>query len=116
MRYIITTLLALFFALQLNAAQIIVPMDKSQTNHLKAYGIAYYALENGVTLEWLLNYRGGSFLMPHLVALENELVIRGVSYEIVAEGQANNIKRNIASPEVNEEVVQLEVAPKIARS
>lgn len=114
MRYILTTLLALFLALQLNAAQILVPMDQTQTNHLKAYGIAYYALENGVTLEWLLNYRGGSFLMPHLVALENELVIRGVSYEIVADGQVNTIKRNISSPEVNQEVVQLEVAPKIA--
>lgn len=114
MRYIFTLIFAFFLSVQLNAAQIIVPMDKSQTNHLKAYGIAYYALENGVTLEWLLNHRGGSFLMPHLVALENELVIRGVSYEIIADGQANNIKRNIASPEVNEEVVQLEVAPKIA--
>ncbi|HZH86414.1 MAG TPA: asparagine synthetase B [Brumimicrobium sp.] len=114
MRYIITTLLALFSALQLNAAQILVPMDQTQTNHLKAYGIAYYALENGVTLEWFLNYRGGSFLMPHLVALENELLIRGVSYEIVADGQVNTIKRNISSPEVNQEVVQLEVAPKIA--
>lgn len=114
MRYIFTLIFAFFLSVQLNAAQIIVPMDKSQTNHLKAYGIAYYALENGVTIEWLLNHRGGSFLMPHLVALENELVIRGVSYEIIADGQANNIKRNIASPEVNEEVVQLEVAPKIA--
>ncbi|HLV40687.1 MAG TPA: hypothetical protein VKY37_00280 [Brumimicrobium sp.] len=114
MRYIITTLFALFLSLQLNAAQIIVPMDKSQTNHLKAYGIAYYALENGVSLEWLLNYRGGSFLLPHLVALENELVIRGVSYEIVADGQVNSIKRNISSPEINQEVIQLEVAPKIA--
>lgn len=114
MRYIFTLIFAFSLSVQLNAAQIIVPMDKSQTNHLKAYGIAYYALENGVTIEWLLNHRGGSFLMPHLVALENELVIRGVSYEIIADGQANNIKRNIASPEVNEEVVQLEVAPKIA--
>src|SRR5690554_6366096 len=52
--------------------------------------------------------------MPHVVALENERAIRGVSYEIIEGGHANNIKRNIASPEVNEEVVQLEVAPKIA--
>ncbi len=114
MRYIFTTLLALLLTSQLFAAQILVPMDKSQANHLKAYGIAYFVLENGVTMEWLLNYRGGSFLLPHLVAIENELVIRGVSYEIIADGQVNAIKRNIASPEVNQEVVQLEVAPKIA--
>src|SRR5690554_7481216 len=105
MRYIFTLIFAFFLSVQLNAAQIIVPMDKSQTNHLKAYGIAYYALENGVTLEWLLNHRGGSFLMPHFVALENELVIGVVSYEIMADGQANNIKRNIVSPEVNEKGV-----------
>jgi hypothetical protein len=114
MRYIFTTLIALLLGSQLFAASILVPMDKAQANHLKAYGIAYFVLENGVTLEWLLNYRGGSFLIPHLTAIENELVIRGVSYEIVADGQVNTIKRNISSPEVNQEVVQLEVAPKIA--
>lgn len=114
MRYILTTIIALLLGAQLFAAQILVPMDKAQANHLKAYGIAYFVLENGVTMEWLLNYRGGSFLLPHLTAIENELVIRGVSYEIVADGQVNTIKRNISSPEVNQEVVQLEVAPKIA--
>lgn len=114
MRYIFTTLIALIIGTQAFAASILVPMDKAQANHLKAYGIAYFVLENGVTMEWLLNYRGGSFLLPHLTAIENELVIRGVSYEIVADGQVNNIKRNISSPEVNQEVVQLEVAPKIA--
>jgi hypothetical protein len=96
------------------AGKILVPMDETQTNHLKAYGISYFVLENGVTMEWLLNYRGGSFLMPQLSSIENELVIRGVSYEILADGQADAIKRKIASPEVNQEVVQLEVAPKIA--
>ena len=114
MRYIITSLLTLLLSSQLFASSIIVPMDKAQANHLKAYGIAYFVLENGVTMEWLLNYRGGSFLLPHLTAIENELVIRGVSYEILADGQVNTIKRNISSPEVNQEVVQLEVAPKIA--
>ncbi|PKR81426.1 asparagine synthetase B [Brumimicrobium salinarum] len=114
MRYFLTLLSCVFLTVQLNAAQILVPMDDSQTNHLKAYGIAYFALENGVVMEWLLNHRGGSFLMPHLSALENELVIRGVSYEIVADGQVNTIKRKIGSPEINQEVVQLEVAPKIA--
>lgn len=114
MRAIFTVLLVFILGVQVNAAQIVVPMDKNQANHLKAYGIAYYVLENGVTMEWLLNYRGGSFLIPHLTAIENELVIRGVSYEIVSDGQVNAIKRSISSPEANQEVVQLEVAPKIA--
>jgi len=96
------------------ASQILVPMDDTQKNHLKAYGISYFVLENGVTLEWLLNYRGGSFLMPHLSAIEDELVIRGVSYEVIPDGKANTIKKKIASPELNQQVVQLEVAPKIA--
>ena len=56
--------------------QLLVPMDENQTDHLKAYGIAFWSLENGVTIEWLLNYRGGSFLMPHLQSLEEELIIR----------------------------------------
>ena len=101
-------------ALFVNASGILIPMDKSQANHLKAYGIAYFVLENDVTIEWLLNYRGGSFLVPHLSAVEDELIIRGVSYEVLADGQINAIKREIASPDVNQEVVQLEVAPKIA--
>ncbi|MDX1651176.1 MAG: asparagine synthetase B [Brumimicrobium sp.] len=98
----------------LSAAQLLVPMDQSQKNHLKAYGIAYFVLKNDVTIEWLLNYRGGSFLMPHLSAIEDELIIRGVSYEVLADGQVANIKQKISSPEINQEVVQLEVAPKIA--
>jgi hypothetical protein len=106
--------ITLLLSSQVLAGMILVPMDETQTNHLKAYGISYFVLENGVTMEWLLNYRGGSFLMPQLSSIENELVIRGVSYEILADGQVDAIKRKISSPEVNQEVVQLEVAPKIA--
>jgi hypothetical protein len=98
----------------LRATQLLVPMDDSQSNHLKAYGIAYWTLENNVTIEWLLNYRGGSFLMPHLKSLEEELIIRGVKYEVLADGQVNQIRSQIANPEVNMEIVQLEKAPKIA--
>lgn len=96
------------------ASQILVPMDDRQTNHLKAYGISFWALENEVIIEWLLNYRGGAFLFPHISAIEEELVIRGVSYEIVSDGQASGIRNLISSPEQNMEVVQLEKAPKIA--
>lgn len=114
MRYILFIFFILFSVVQLNAAQILIPMDNSQKDHLKAYGIAFYVLENNISIEWLLNYRGGSFLMPHLEGIEKELIIKGVSYEILADGQANSIKQNIASPEQNMEVVQLDVAPKIA--
>lgn len=98
----------------LSASSILVPMDERQTNHLKAYGVSFWVLENGVVMEWLLNYRGGSFLFPHLRTIEEELIIRGVSYEIVADGQVNAIRTEIANPEVNMEIVQLEKAPKIA--
>lgn len=96
------------------ASSILVAMDEKQTNHLKAYGVSFWVLENGVTMEWLLNYRGGSFLFPHLQTIEEELIIRGVSYEILADGQVNAIRTEIANPETNMEVVQLEKAPKIA--
>lgn len=96
------------------STQLLIPMDESQTDHLKAYGIAFYCLENNVTVEWLLNYRGGSFLVPHLKTLEEELIIRNVRYEVLAEGQVNQIRTEISNPEVNMEIVQLEKAPKIA--
>lgn len=89
-------------------------MDESQANHLKAYGLTFYLLENEIVVDWLLNYRGGSFLTPHLAAIEEELLLRGITYSILANGQVANIKREIASPEVNMEIVQLEKAPKIA--
>lgn len=89
-------------------------MDESQHDHLKAYGLSYWVLEHDVIIEWLLNYRGGSFLMPHLKTIEEELILRGISYELVTDGQAANIKSIIASPEKNMEMVQLEKAPKIA--
>lgn len=98
----------------LKATQLLIPMDESQTNHLKAYGIAYWTLENGVLIEWLLNYKGGAFLMPHLTHLERELKIRGVRYQVLTDGQVSAIKREISNPEVNMEVIQLEKAPKIA--
>jgi hypothetical protein len=104
----------LLFSTFSKASQILVPMDDSQSNHLKAYGVAFWTLENEVVIEWLLNYRGGSFLMPHLRTIEEELIIRGVKYEILADGQVNQIKNQIGNPEVNMEIVQLEKAPKIA--
>lgn len=110
----LSCLLFLIIHVQLNASQILVPMDDSQTNHLKAYGVSYWALEHEVVIEWLLNYRGGSFLYPHLQSIEEELLLRGIRYEIITDGQANSIRNQIAHPEQNMEIVQLEKAPKIA--
>ncbi len=110
--------LALFIFLILSfsgrSSQILIPMDDTQTNHLKAYGIAFWMLENDVVIDWLLNYRGGSFLCPNLKKVEEELIIRGVKYQIITDGQVNTIKNEISNPEVNQEIVQLEKAPKIA--
>ncbi|MFN3918258.1 MAG: asparagine synthetase B [Flavobacteriales bacterium] len=97
------------------AAQLLIPMDdKTQKNHLKAYGIAYWVLENDISIEWLLNYRGGSFMLPYYKSIEEECIIRGVSFEIIPDSKANQIKNEIANPEINMEVVKLEKAPKIA--
>ena len=104
----------LLLVVPLKATQILIPMDEAQNNHIKAYGIAFWTLENEVVIEWLLNYRGGSFLIPHLKSIEEELIIRGVRYDILTDGQVNNIRSQIADPEVNMEIVQLEKAPKIA--
>ncbi len=114
--YMKNLLFAFFLLLivPLKATQILIPMDEAQNNHLKAYGIAFWTLENEVVIEWLLNYRGGSFLIPHLKTIEEELIIRGVRYDILTDGQVNNIRSQIADPEVNMEIVQLEKAPKIA--
>ena len=98
----------------IRASQLLIPMDDSQSNHLKAYGLAFWLLEQEVEIEWLLNYRGGSFLMPNLTSLVQECVIRGISHQVIADVQAQQILVEIADPESNTERVKLEVAPKIA--
>jgi hypothetical protein len=114
MKYILFLFVCVFCMFTARSTQILVPMDQQQKNHLKAYGIAYWTLENQLVIEWLLNYRGGSFLMPNIRAIEEELIIRNVSYEVLTDGQANAIRNQLADPEVNMEIVQLEKAPKIA--
>jgi hypothetical protein len=115
MKRIIIFLLGLHFASSsMQASQLLIPMDDQQAEHLKAYGIAYWSLQNGVSIEWLLNYRGGSFLCPNIPTLSKECTIRGVGFEVIADAQAQQIYSQIADPEVNMERVKLEVAPKIA--
>ena len=108
-------LLCLFTSIQLKAAYILIPMDEeTQLNHLKAYGITYWVLENGVEAWWLLNYRGGSFAFKHNRLFEKECLTRGVSYQVIADGEFNNIRAEIAKEEANMEAIKLEKAPKIA--
>jgi hypothetical protein len=111
---IISFLIILCSFSSVQAGKILIPMDEEQKNHLKAYGIAYWVLEQQVNVNWLLNYRGGSFLIDYAGLLEEELVIRGVSYELISDAQSNSIINQIADPEINMEVVQLEKAPKMA--
>ena len=94
---------------------ILLPMDDvSQTNHLKAYGITYWCLDKQYKASWLLNYRGGSFLLPDAAEIRKECQIRNVSFEVLSDNEANQILEEIASPSQNMETVVLEKAPKIA--
>nr|WP_316787320.1 asparagine synthetase B [Pedobacter frigiditerrae] len=89
-------------------------MDEGQKNHLKAYGIAYWSIKQQADVDWLLNYRGGSFLVKYAKVVEDECKVRGVSYEILADGKVNAILNEINNPDVNMEMVKLEKTPKIA--
>ena len=109
-------LLAAIFilGLQIQAAYLYIPMDDTQKNHLKSYGIAYWILTQDVEVDWLLNYNGGSFLVKHHQLIENECIIRGVSYQVITDAQANSILAKISSPSSNMDVMKLEKHPKIA--
>ncbi|QOI98583.1 MAG: asparagine synthetase B [Flammeovirgaceae bacterium] len=96
------------------ANYIFIPMDERQANHLKAYGIAYWILRSETEVDWLLNYRGGSFMCQYHPAIQNELVVRGVSFEIISSAQANQIISEIASPALNYDIMKLEKYPRIA--
>ncbi len=89
-------------------------MDDQQTNHLKAYGIAFLSIENEINVKWLLNYKGGSFLIKSNNFIENECKTRNVSYSLIADVQSNNILSDISRNDVNQEIISLEKAPKIA--
>lgn len=96
------------------ASSVLIPMDDTQANHLKAYGIAYYALQRGTTVDWLLNYRGGSFLVAYDPEIMDECTIRGVTFETISDANANAILQEISSPAVNMNAVRMERAPRIA--
>jgi len=104
----------LLFPLITRAASILIPMDEDQKDHLKSYGIAFWTLKNGEEVDWLLNYRGGSFMMKYNQTVENECKIRGVSYEVLPDAKVNEIITQVSDPSVNMDLVKLEKAPKMA--
>jgi len=110
----ILLLVAFLFSKACLGNSILVPMDEKQANHLKAYGIAYWILKADKEVDWLLNYRGGSFMCKYSPTIQNELVVRGISYEIISEAQVNAIVTEIASPSANYDIMKLEKAPRIA--
>jgi len=105
-----------FFLLscQVHAGWLLIPMDELQKNHLKAYGIAYWTLSRDVEVKWMLNYRGGSFLIPHYPEIQAECVIRGVTMETLSDSRAEGILNEIASPDVNQDAVSMMKAPRVA--
>lgn len=111
----LTFIFFLFYSLNSFASYILIPMDsEGQKSHLKAYGITYWVLNKQQNVKWLLNYRGGSFLIPFVDSIKKECLIRGVSYELISNQQVESILNEINSPSKNMDAVVLEKAPKIA--
>jgi hypothetical protein len=114
LRRTLITAIFTILVLQIQASKILIPMDvKSQRNHLKAYGIAYFTLGKAVKVDWLLNYRGGSFVFDHYAELEKECKIRDISYEIIPDAKYTLILQEISDPDANKDIVRLDKLPKI---
>jgi hypothetical protein len=108
-------ILLLWISIKASASSILIPMDaQSQSNHLKAYGITYWVLSENQNVKWLLNYRGGAFLIPSSDRIERECLIRGVSFERISDSKTAEILEEIGSPSKNMDAIVLEKAPKIA--
>jgi hypothetical protein len=114
MKKIVIITIVLFSTFLAKANHILIVMDDTQKNHLKSYGIAYYALEKDIEVSWLLNYMGGSFMMNYNDSVEKECIIRGITYEIIADTKAAAIITEISDAAVNMDEVKLQKAPKIA--
>lgn len=113
-KYCLSIFLFFFTSYVSVASTLLVPMDETQTNHLKAYGLTYWALEQGIEADWLLNYKGGSFAFASSSVVEEELTIRGIFYLTISDNSYSLIKTQISSPSVNMDVMKLEKCPKIA--
>lgn len=104
----------LLSCLPLRATQLLLPMDQSQSNHLKAYGVAYWVLQHEGEISWLLNYRGGSFLLPYSPEIASECALRDVRAEVLSDAQVNAIRYEIGDASSNMDEVPLQKAPRIA--
>ena len=96
------------------SSYILVSMNENQTNHLRAYGITYWVLEQGAEAWWLLNFESGSFILPNSESIAKECKTRGVSFEVISDGRFNQILQEINDPAVNMDAVKLEKVPRIA--
>lgn len=118
MRFFIRVILfiSLFTAFKsaLLATYIFIPMDQTQSNHLKAYGIAYWILGFEVDTYWMVNYRGGSFMFKHTKEFETECILRGVSHQLITDAQSSALIAEVSDPNANMDAVKLEKAPRIA--
>jgi hypothetical protein len=118
MKRYLSNIIAIFFLLLLSfqskANFLIIPMDESQKNHLKSYGVAYKALSKEYEVDWMLNYQGGAFAMSYSKEIETICRLKGVSYYIVTPSQYSQVLEEISAPSVNQDVVKLQKVPKIA--
>ncbi len=113
MRKIVLVLALVFLIKQPTAAaDLLIPMDDAQADHLKAYGVVFNSLDKGSKGQWLLNYRAGSFILDDNQANRDLCLLAGVTYEPVTSGQEADIYREIEVS--NMERVELEKAPRIA--
>ncbi len=99
---------------KIHAEYLLIPMEYTQSEHLKAYGIAYWVIEHGVDVDWLLNYRGGSFMFKYNPTFEQEMQVRGVRYEKISDSKSSEILAYVTSENVNMDAVKLEKPPKVA--
>ena len=111
-KLIICIFISYAFFNPIKASYVLIPMDNTQTNHLKAYGIAYNFLEQKIDVDWLLNYRGGSFMIKNHSNVVKECIVRNVAYKIIADVQSTEILSSISKPEINQDIIRLKKAPK----
>mgnify|MGYP000514439956 CR=1 FL=1 len=115
MTRLLSVVFLLLFSINAAASYILIPMDaEGQKEHLKAYGLTYWTLEKQAKVKWLLNYRGGSFLLPDSEEIRKECQIRGISFEVISDGKTEQLLTEISSPSRNMEAVILEKAPRVA--
>ena len=110
----ISIFIILLLSINAHASYILIPMNPDQSDHLKAYGVTYWTLQQGGEIWWLLNYEGGSFVLPNSTSIASECKTRGVSFRVISDGEFNQILQTINDPDVNMEAIKMEKAPRIA--